>query len=160
MGTIFDPETKAYSTESVDDNFDLVIASAGKMYILRPVLRPSTVEPLLSEMKKWCVGILDDVMNAFTVDPPNEEFTEESMTQKDSDSVALPRLKKFTQSPNTQEGNNTERENDASSVADSTASPTPGKKIVLHDKQKSSEGYRGALQILTKSRKPGGQEMR
>ena len=46
--TIFDPETKMHGEGDVEDNFDLYRETAEKLYILRPVLRASTYDPLVA----------------------------------------------------------------------------------------------------------------
>ena len=99
IGTVFDPEITTHSGDSEEDNFDLVMQTAEKVYIIRPILRPGALEPIQTEVGKWCVQILDAVMKAFLrVEEEGPEETEDAAPTKD-DSVLPQWLQKLAVTP-------------------------------------------------------------
>ena len=125
-GTVLDPKAKTHGGDSEEDNFDLIMQSAEKIYILRPVLRPATLALIQTEMSKYCTQVLNDVMKTFhRAKEELQEDPEEAAPTKD-DSAILPWLQNFSapsQMPTPISGDE-----------ESLTSAAPGKKIVLSEK--------------------------
>ena len=64
-GTLFDQELKLHDESSEEDNIDTLLETAEKLYILRPVIRSTTMDPLIVEIRKHCKIILDQVLDVF-----------------------------------------------------------------------------------------------
>ena len=64
-GTLFDSGPTIHKPEEDEDNFDIVLETAEKISIIRPLLRPEILLPLLSEIRKHCKVVLHDVLQAF-----------------------------------------------------------------------------------------------
>lgn len=126
---MFDPEVKLGKEESEADNFDIVLVSAEKIYILRPILRPGTLLALKNQMRIHCVELLSQIMNALIPEPLDEKDKEKKREQKRllGDSSTLTWLQKYVET-NTQ-GN-------SPVVDDTSPQPTvvPEKKITLNPK--------------------------
>ena len=61
--TMFDDSMKIHADDSEEDNFDIVMNTAGKLRILRPVLRPDIIDPMLSAVCTRCIAVLGDTLN-------------------------------------------------------------------------------------------------
>ena len=129
-GTVFDSELKLAGDESEDDNFDVALETAEKIYILRPILRPGTIAALEKQMRVHCLEILNQVMTSFLPEPITEQDEEKKREQARSvdDSATLGWLKKYVETNNME----TSPEVDEASSQQTVA---PGKKITLTAKQ-------------------------
>lgn len=55
--------------DSDEDNFDIVMDTAGKLSILRPILRSDLLDPMISDVRLKCINVLDDALNTFHPEP-------------------------------------------------------------------------------------------
>ena len=55
--------------DSDEDNFDIVMDTSGKLSILRPVLRPELLDPMISEVRSKCIDALEETLNTFYPEP-------------------------------------------------------------------------------------------
>ena len=75
---MFDSDLKMEDEESESDNFDVVLETAEKIYIIRPVLRPGAISSLVQQMRIHCVEILNQIMASFLPEPIDEEGEEKT----------------------------------------------------------------------------------
>ena len=64
-GTIFEQSIKLNAKDGDEDNLDILHATANKLNIIRPILRPKIKESLTSILKGRCADALKDVMATF-----------------------------------------------------------------------------------------------
>ena len=76
--TLFADKPLIHPEESEEDNFDLVYETAEKIDILRPILRPQLLMPLLNEIETNCVQILKQTLDTFL---PNEKIVPETQPE-------------------------------------------------------------------------------
>ena len=63
--TLFDDKAEICDQAADMDNIDIVHATAEKLSILRPVLKPSMYSVLLAHARKHCIEILEQAIQAF-----------------------------------------------------------------------------------------------
>ena len=64
-GALFDESIKLHSVEDEEDNFDIMMDTAGKIYILKPIIRPQILDKMMGEILSQCEGVLAQTLNAF-----------------------------------------------------------------------------------------------
>ena len=74
VGTVFDDNAQIAEADSDGDNIDIAHATAGKLSILRPVLKPALHTAMLTHVRRRCVEIFAQTLQAF--------YPEKKTTQK------------------------------------------------------------------------------
>ena len=63
--TVFDPDMKLAPKEDTSDNFDIILETAEKISITRPILPPPVCTHLSKKMEVQCLVMLSDTINCF-----------------------------------------------------------------------------------------------
>ena len=64
-GAMFDSGSTIRKSEDDDDNFDIVLATAERIRIIRPLLRPEILLPMLTDIRKRIKDVIKDVLTTF-----------------------------------------------------------------------------------------------
>ena len=64
-GTVFDGEMKLGANEEPGDNFDILLSTAEKVSIIRPILPPQVCNHLIKKVEEHCRVMLNDAINCF-----------------------------------------------------------------------------------------------
>ena len=76
--------------ESEEDNFDVALATAEKISILQPVLRPNILNPMMEEIRKQSEKVLTQTLNTFYPVKIEPAKTPSLMTTRDEPAPAVP----------------------------------------------------------------------
>ena len=63
--TLFDEKADLANPDSDEDNIDITHATAEKLSILRPVLKPVLYSAMLKHVKKYCIEIFEQTIQSF-----------------------------------------------------------------------------------------------
>ena len=64
-GTIFDSDVKLCAKEDEADNFDILLATAEKIAILRPILPPQVSDHLVKKMQDQRTDVINETICCF-----------------------------------------------------------------------------------------------
>ena len=64
-GTVFDNSLPPHKDDEESDNFDVVLDTAEKISILRPILAPNLLKPLITEIRRHCKIVLRHTLESF-----------------------------------------------------------------------------------------------
>ena len=70
-----------HGADSDEDNFDIVMDTAEKVCILRPVLRAELLDPMIEEIRLKSVDVLDETLNTFYPEPDRSSNNDGEATQ-------------------------------------------------------------------------------
>ena len=88
--TIFDSNVKLASEEDTSDNFDIILETAEKFSILRPILPPAVSNHLTKKMEEHSLVMLADTFNCFYPDTRPRASPAATMKNHNSDLSNLP----------------------------------------------------------------------
>ena len=87
--TIFDDKAKMAGKDDDEDNFDILLSTAEKVSILRPILPPAVTNHLMKKMRAECREMLNDTICSFYPTEP-DQLTDPIKKNKDSDMSNVP----------------------------------------------------------------------